>query len=236
MRRHWGNAEKDPIRQDRFAASKTRESPQRDVIRRRDSPVDPDFPVFSDKLERVSYKSKPPREERERPAQSKKAEDKFTRVQQDIGLIDKLEALISAYDQNHTQRCQRVSNEYQHRVISPLQSRLKEQFTGGNYRRRRKMMQPDAREPPHNIESLVIKTKSQDHATKRKREGRHQQALEETVTGRVHLEIIPEYNRPFDNKAARDTRFFDGGGNPRKGTKVFDEKYRSSIGAVVRDF
>lgn len=214
-----------------------------DVIRkksrfeRRISPiVESDFPMFDQKIEKVSYKKKQPREQRDRVIEAKKPEDKYRQIQETAGLMDKLEAIINAYDYNHTRRCEHASEEYRHRVISPLQSQLKKQFTGETYRRRRKMMQPDAREPPHNIESLVIHTRNTDRTTKRKREDRKEQELEETVTGRVTLQIVPEYNRPLDDKARRDTRFFDGGGVPAKGTRIFAEKYQSSVGRVMNQF
>ena len=202
------------------------------------SSIEEEFPKFDYKKETVSYRKDTqikPRVKR----QETETESKYLQVKQDIDFMTRLESAISAYDQNHLRKMHKTSEEFKNTVIDPLERRMKRELTGERYQQRRHMMQPDPKLPPHNIDPLVVKTRRQDRTVRRKRADRRTARVEMKVTGvmpETPLEEIPAYNRTVDNPAKRDTRFFDGGPMPAKGTRIFACKYRSEVGSALDQF
>lgn len=202
---------------------------ERDLIRRRNDDefrAVGDFANFDQKPIDISKKRKD--EIPEIPDHKPKTTPNYRRLQEDVDFLSRIEDLISNYDDNHTRRCQQTSQEYRQKVLDPLQREMKKELTGDNYKRRRQLMQPDKRQPPKNIDPILLVSEQEDRTTRRKQENLKEKKMERRLTGK-RVSELPSSDRCLENDRLSNTRFFDGGYIPNKGTKVFESKYRSRV-------
>ena len=166
-----------------------------------------------------------------RPKTARPTTKMYYKCHETDDVFSRAEAILEHYDSINERKKYIMHSEYEAEVVKPLNDRMREQLTGRNYRSRQASRLSGNRE----TEPLRINTAGVgDRVIRSRQASRYESKLERMMNNTPKEKKKAEYE--MDPRRKADTRFFGYEKNPRKGTKVFEQKYKSKVNEQIDNF
>ena len=189
------------------------------------------YPTIQD-IRKLQNKPMPFEYEFSRPKTARPlSTNKYYKCHETDEVFSRAEAILERYDLINERKRYIMHSEYEAQVVNPLNERMREQLTGRNYRSRQNSRLSGNRD----TEPLRINTAGVgDRLTRSRLASRNESRLEKMMSNVPKEKKKAEFE--MDPRRKADTRFFGYEKNPRKGTKVFEQKYKSKVEEQIDNF
>ena len=210
-------------------SSSPRRNPELSTFYRTENDFNFEYPKNDDIRSGIRYS--PPKNESSRPHTARPTTMKYYKCHETDELFSHAEEMLRHYDYNNQRKKIIMHNEYEAEVYNPMNERMREQLTGRTYQSRQASRLSQRGEP----EPLKINTTGVgDRLTRSRLASRNESRLEKMLNDEQKKPKKSTYQ--MDPRRQADTRFFGYPEPPRKGTKVFEQKYQSKVSEQINQF
>lgn len=169
--------------------------------------------------------------ESSRPQTSRPTTRKYQKCHENDDVFTHAESILQRYDSCTQRKKYIMHEEYEAEVASPLQEKFRPHLTGRNYQTR-EASRLGSRE---RIAPLRINTAGVgDRIARSRLEAKKEARLEKMLSDIKPQKTTKKFEQ--DPKRLADTRFFGYSDPQRKGTKVFNQKFQSSVLSQIDNF